>query len=284
MKRFPCSAAFSLLALGTIPLLPMNSPAASAAPERIGSAVFDFASLAVKPTASGSRRDVVDARTTTLERFEAHISTVRPGANTHAPHRHAREELFIVLEGSVDVHLNGRDTRVGPGSLVFAASNDLHGVRNAGDTPATYYVFNFVTAATARVDARPAIDYAGPDLLASHAFDWTDLAVRPTRVGERRDVFDSRTLTCTQFECHITTINPGEAPHAPHRHPDEEMILVKEGTVEVTINGASQRIGAGSLVFLGSNDEHGLRNVGDGRATYYVLRFSTEATPKAAAN
>lgn len=68
-------------------------------------------------------------------------------------------------------------------------------------------------------------------------------------------------------------------PHAAHRHPDEEIVVVKEGLIEVAINGAAQRAGAGSLFFFGSNDLHSLRNVGDTKATYHVIRFITATTP-----
>jgi quercetin dioxygenase-like cupin family protein len=117
----------------------------------------------------------------------------------------------------------------------------------------------------------------------STVIDWAKLAVKPTKTGERRELFDAPTLTLNNFEGHVTTIRPGEAPHPPHRHPDEEMILIKEGTLEVTINGATQRAGAGSVFFYASNDLHGMRNVGSTPATYYVFRFVTAKTPPRAA-
>ena len=117
----------------------------------------------------------------------------------------------------------------------------------------------------------------------STVIDWAKLAVKPTKTGERRELFDAHTLTLNNFEGHVTTIRPGEAPHPPHRHPDEEMILIKEGTLEVTINGATQRAGAGSVFFYASNDLHGMRNVGSTPATYYVFRFVTAKTPPRAA-
>ncbi|HUJ42206.1 MAG TPA: cupin domain-containing protein [Opitutaceae bacterium] len=110
-------------------------------------------------------------------------------------------------------------------------------------------------------------------MLSSGVFDWGKLEAKPTRIGARRDVFDAPTPTLGTLECHVTTVNPGEAPHAPHRHPDEELIIVKEGTVDVTINGVTRQAGPGSVVFFASNDLHGLRNNGTVPATYYVLRI-----------
>jgi mannose-6-phosphate isomerase-like protein (cupin superfamily) len=110
-------------------------------------------------------------------------------------------------------------------------------------------------------------------VLGSAVFEWNALTAKPTKVGARRDVFDAPTATLAGLECHITTVNPGEAPHTPHRHADEEMLFIKEGTVEVTINGVTHQAGPGAIVFFGSNDLHGLRNTGPTPATYYVLRF-----------
>lgn len=117
-----------------------------------------------------------------------------------------------------------------------------------------------------------------PPLLGSQVLDWSKLPVTPTPVGERRPLFDGPTRTFVNAEGHVTTLNPGEAPHEPHRHPDEELIIVKEGLVEVASNGHSQRAGAGSVFFFASEDLHGLRNVGPTRATYFVFRFVTPAS------
>jgi XRE family transcriptional regulator, regulator of sulfur utilization len=45
-----------------------------------------------------------------------------------------------VREGMVEFTVNGNSFRVGPGSVGVATSNDLHGVRNPGDVPASYFV------------------------------------------------------------------------------------------------------------------------------------------------
>jgi quercetin dioxygenase-like cupin family protein len=118
--------------------------------------------------------------------------------------------------------------------------------------------------------------------LGSGVFDWNQLAATPTKVGARREVFDAATATLKNLECHVTTVNPGEAPHAPHRHPDEELIIIKEGTVEVMINGVTRQAGPGAVVFFAANDVHGLRNGGTTPATYYVLRIVPHDLPSTA--
>jgi quercetin dioxygenase-like cupin family protein len=283
MKCFPRSL---LLALAIFPVAgvysaePEPAPVSAKTAPRLGSTVFKWEDFKVTPTPVGERRDVANNPTPTLETFECHISTLNPGKASHLPHTHPQEELIILKEGTLEVLLNGTSLHAGPGSLLFFASNNPHAVRNIGDKPATYFVFNFTTAATRAMKGQvsPA---TGADHLGATVFEWEKLAVKPTKVGERREVADSPTATLKNFECHVTTLRAGEASHPPHHHPDEEIILVKEGLIEVTINGQSQRAGAGSIFFYASGDEHGMKNVGDTTATYYVLRLVTEATPKA---
>lgn len=118
-----------------------------------------------------------------------------------------------------------------------------------------------------------------PVKIGSTVYTWESREAKPTGVGERRDVTDRPTLPLANSECHITTLKAGEAPHVSHHHPDEEIILVKEGPLDVVINGRSLRASPGSLVLVTSGDEHGWKNAGDTKAIYSVIRLKTEATP-----
>jgi len=111
--------------------------------------------------------------------------------------------------------------------------------------------------------------------LPSGVFAWASLPVEKTASGERRAVFDSVTATLDRLETHITTIKEGSASHAAHRHPDEELIFVREGVIEATINGVAHAAPAGSIIFYASNDLHGMRNAGAGQASYFVLRWTS---------
>jgi quercetin dioxygenase-like cupin family protein len=266
-----------LLSLMLAPLLRAEDATPAA---KLGSTVFKWEDLKVQPTAVGLRRDVANQPTATFERFECHISTLNAGLMSHPPHQHPQEEFIILKEGTLEASVNGHRQRVGPGSILFFASNDLHNVTNVGDKPATYLVFNLTTAATKTAPSGGATAAAVPGRLVSAVFDWEKLEVKPTPKGARREIFNSPTTTLANLEGHVTTLNPGEVPHAAHRHPDEELVIVKEGIMEVTINGVVSRGGPGAIFFYGSNDEHGMKNVGGTVATYHVIRIVTEATPK----
>ncbi len=279
MKTLPSGRRLLLLLAAlfyTAPVLPAEGPVA---PARLGSTVFKWEDFKVMPTGVGVRRDVVNLPTATLEKLECHISTLNPGQISHPPHRHPQEEFIILQAGTLDVFVNGRVQRVGPGSFLFFASNDLHNLTNAGDQPATYLVFNLTTGATHSAPAEGAAVASLPGMLGSTVMDWALLPGKATKTGGRRELINSPTITCKNLEGHVTTLNPGEVPHAPHHHADEELVVVKEGLMAVTIKGVTARAGPGSIFFYASHDEHGMKNAGKTTATYYVIRYVTEATP-----
>ncbi|MCZ2147750.1 MAG: cupin domain-containing protein [Bryobacterales bacterium] len=117
-------------------------------------------------------------------------------------------------------------------------------------------------AAAARADAKA---------LPSKALRFEDLPVRKNGENRSRATLDGLTHTGYPIELHQTELAPGLAPHPPHRHEHEEMLMIREGTLEVTIAGESTRLGPGSVAFVASDIEHGWRNVGGSRAHYFVL-------------
>ena len=116
-------------------------------------------------------------------------------------------------------------------------------------------------------------------LLDSTAWKWEDMQAKKTDVGELRHVVRQPTRTLDELEMHITTLNAGQTSHAPHQHPNEELIILREGTVEALVHGEWKKLGPGSIIFQASNELHGIRNVGTGPATYHVVNWKTTATP-----
>jgi XRE family transcriptional regulator, regulator of sulfur utilization len=119
-----------------------------------------------------------------------------------------------------------------------------------------------------------------PPVMPSTAFDWQNIPAKKTDVGALRNFFRAPTATLDELECHVTTLNPGQTSHAPHKHPNEELVIVKEGTVEVLVNGELKKVGVGSVIFNASNQLHGIRNVGTTPATYHVINWKSPGTMK----
>lgn len=113
------------------------------------------------------------------------------------------------------------------------------------------------------------------EVMGSRAVDWKDMTARPTKVGEVRQVFQNRTATLDELELHITTLMPGQTPHAAHKHPDEEVVIIREGTVETFLGDRSQVVGPGSVIFQAANQMHTIKNVGTVPATYHVIKWNS---------
>lgn len=116
-------------------------------------------------------------------------------------------------------------------------------------------------------------------VLGPAVFDWNAMTATHTETGEVRSVVRRPTATLRELEMHVTTLNPGVASHPPHRHPNEELVIIDQGTVETLSDGKWQRVGPGSIIFNASNALHALRNVGPTPARYHVVNWSTAATP-----
>jgi XRE family transcriptional regulator, regulator of sulfur utilization len=120
----------------------------------------------------------------------------------------------------------------------------------------------------------------GTAKLGSGVFEWRELNAETKANGVRRSVLDGPTATLDRLHAHITTLEPGKRSGEPSRHLQEEVIIVKEGTIEATFDGHVRTAGAGSVIFFASNAVTSLRNVGPGPATYTVVYYYTPLTPK----
>jgi quercetin dioxygenase-like cupin family protein len=78
-------------------------------------------------------KDFLDGRTVKM-------SVVAPHGATHPPHSHPEDEVFFILEGNAEFHLNGKTKTAGPYTSFYCPSNSKHGIRNVGDTVLKYLV------------------------------------------------------------------------------------------------------------------------------------------------
>src|SRR5271163_3439568 len=148
-RRDLCVALSALAALGTVSgtlsadaqSTPAPTPASGPDGKLSKSVVFPYASLPVKTYPNGgSGRQVLSGTLPTGEFIEVHETILPAGQMPHPPHRHSHSELLLIRSGQLEFLNDGVPQPAGPGDVVFTASNVLHGLKNTGTTPASYFV------------------------------------------------------------------------------------------------------------------------------------------------
>ena len=129
--------------------------------------------------------------------------------------------------------------------------------------------------------ALPANGQAGsgadePVLSAQRSFRFDELPVKDGPNGQSRPVLHGVLPTGESVELHETTLLPGHMPHPAHKHRHSELMLIREGTLDFDNNGTKERVGPGGVVFAASGVMHGLKNVGETNANYFVVAISHE--------
>ena len=132
--------------------------------------------------------------------------------------------------------------------------------------------------AAATASAQQAADNSVEKLprLGTKAYLFKELPETTNGKNKQRRLFTGKTHTGFKLESHQSDIAPGEVNHAPHQHLREEMMLVREGTMELTISGKPMRLGPGDVGYIGSNEMHNAKNVGEGRAQYFIVNIGRD--------
>src|SRR3954447_22659530 len=121
---------------------------------------------------------------------------------------------------------------------------------------------------------------AQKQLQKSTVYPWSTADAKASEWGAARQVMRAPTPTLDELEIHISTLSPGKSPHAPHQHQHEELLILKEGTLETFQSATTRRVGAGGIIFQASNELHNVTNVGQTPATYYVIGWTVPGASK----
>lgn len=114
-------------------------------------------------------------------------------------------------------------------------------------------------------------------LSTSHTYLYDQLPVSHSANGETLKVVQGVLPTGEAVELHETTLLPGHMPHPPHKHRHSEFMMIREGNLEFLNDGKPERVGPGGVIFAASGVMHGLKNIGDTPARYFVIAISRES-------
>ena len=99
--------------------------------------------------------------------------------------------------------------------------------------------------------------------------------------GEVGIYLEGETAGTKNFVVGQYRLKPGEEPHPIHTHPEEEVLIVTSGKGEISCDGKTTKVGAGSVMYTGPNGPHGIKNTGDDVLTFYFVKW-IGVTPRAA--
>ncbi|MCS3798644.1 cupin domain-containing protein [Niastella sp. OAS944] len=245
----------------------LTSLFAAAQQGTITSKVFGWKSFAVEKDTSFSFMKVANGATATLANLDIKVVELEPGKTPHSMLSHAdAEELIVVKDGNLKVTTSSTSTIIGPGGVALIMPGDAHTFENTGKVQTIYYTLRFKTTTPINADR-------GKGAGGSFAGDWDQWSVQENEKGERRQVFDRFTAMFQKMELHVTSLNGGLVSHPPHKHPQEEIILVRKGTGLALIGEGTQNVAAGDLIFFSSGTLHSLKNSGTTPLEYFALQF-----------
>lgn len=95
--------------------------------------------------------------------------------------------------------------------------------------------------------------------------------------GDVTVYYDGKTQELGSMVAGSVVLHPGQEPHPPHQHPEEEFMLVGEGTGEILAGGKTTKVGPGGLMFSESNMLHGIKNTGSVPLRFYYFKWSKQA-------
>ena len=87
----------------------------------------------------GEHRVYFDGATDQLKAMTAGSVRLNPGAAPHPPHQHDEEEFLLITEGSGEISIEGKVTKVQPGAMMYCGAGRVHGIVNTGKVPMTFF-------------------------------------------------------------------------------------------------------------------------------------------------
>jgi mannose-6-phosphate isomerase-like protein (cupin superfamily) len=71
----------------------------------------------------------------------------------------------------------------------------------------------------------------------------------------------------------MAVLDPGATPHPPHRHPEEEFLIIADGSGEIECDGKVTHVGPGAIMYCAGNVLHGITNSGKVPLTFYWSKW-----------
>jgi len=111
----------------------------------------------------------------------------------------------------------------------------------------------------------------------SAVLQWADLEEKPEgTVGAARIYCQGSTGVTEKFVTGSFTLKPGMEPHPPHKHVEEEILIVTEGEGLIHLNGKEVPAKKGTVMYSEAWDTHGIKSTGKEPLHFYFIKWTSK--------
>ncbi len=122
--------------------------------------------------------------------------------------------------------------------------------------------------------AMPAASDAAPDAeIPTSVKTVADGALDRQPFGDMRTFFKGATGQLKSMTVGSVALKAGAAPHPPHQHPEEEILLITEGSGEILLEGKKTAVKSGDLMYCAANRLHGITAAAAAPMTFYYFKW-----------
>lgn len=207
-----------------------------------------------------------------MDRLTCHASVLSPGKTPHPPHKHAEEEILIVLDGIATVLIgDGNDQQskeLQRGEFIYYPGGQLHTIRNNSDDNITYLMFKW------RNNHQRHTGELLKTSLVSHITEIESDQINYKQSWTVKRLLQGKTEQLSKLHSHMSILKPGGG-YEPHADNYDVAILVLSGNVETL----GREVGPNGLIFYFKGEPHGIRNIGESNAVYLVFEFHNNFQP-----
>ncbi len=174
----------------------------------------------------------------------AYVSTLEAGCIPHEIHHHDDEEIFVLLNGELDLLTPDGTHHLGTGSIVYHPPGQQHTIRGASAERAEFLVFKWLRPGLAR--ARSADRALVSD--ASGRSPWSEAGgIRRHRAWEPHPLAAGGTLVADIIEI------PAQTGYPVHAHDHDLLLVLLQGQ----LCGVGHTTQAPAVVYYPAGTPHG---------------------------
>lgn len=116
-------------------------------------------------------------------------------------------------------------------------------------------------------------------VLRSERVSWQEAKPTVADWGELRAHFEGDTHGLRDVLTAMAVLKPGQQIHPPHRHAEEEFLVVTEGSGRWHLDGRDFAAARGDAIYAAPWVMHGITNTGSTPLTFVVVKYGARGVP-----